>query len=60
MEPKLEIINNWDLKKLISELEKGEIKIPRFQRDYIWERSKVVSLLNSIYSQYPIGSFFFL
>ena len=58
MEPKLEIINNLDLRKLISELEKGEIKIPRFQRDYIWERSKVVSLLNSVYSQYPIGSFF--
>jgi len=58
MEPKLEILKNWDLKKLISELEKGEIKIPRFQRDYIWERSKVVSLLNSICSQYPIGSFF--
>lgn len=59
MEQKLEIINNWNLKKLILELESGHIKIPKFQRDYIWEKSKVVKLLNSIYNQYPIGSFFF-
>lgn len=34
------------------------MRIPRFQRDYVWERSKVVKLLNSIYMQYPIGTFF--
>lgn len=59
MDQKLEIINNWNLKKLITELETGQIKIPKFQRDYIWEKTKVVKLLNSIYQQYPIGSFFF-
>ncbi len=59
MEQKLEIVNNWNLNKLISELESGQIKIPKFQRDYIWEKTKVIKLLNSIYRQYPIGSFFF-
>ncbi|MBI9067147.1 MAG: DUF262 domain-containing protein [Salinivirgaceae bacterium] len=59
MEQKLEIINNWNLKKLLAELESGNIKIPKFQRNYIWEKTKVVKLLNSIYNQYPIGSFFF-
>lgn len=58
MEQKIEIINNWNLKKVFNELETGNIKIPRFQRGYVWERSKIVKLLNSIYSQYPIGSFF--
>lgn len=58
MEQKIEIINNWNLTKFFNELENGSIKIPRFQRDYIWEKSKVVALLNSIYSQYPIGSIF--
>jgi len=58
MEQKIEIINNWNLKKIFSELENGNIKIPRFQRGYVWERSKIVKLLNSIYFQYPIGSFF--
>ncbi|NOZ47356.1 MAG: DUF262 domain-containing protein [Chlorobi bacterium] len=58
MKQKLEIINNWNLKKLIAELEIGQIKIPRFQRGYIWEKSKIIKLLNSIGNQYPIGSFF--
>jgi len=54
----IEIVTDWTLHKLILELEKGHIKIPRFQRDYIWERSKVIKLFNSILSQYPIGSIF--
>jgi hypothetical protein len=58
MEKKIEIINNWNLKDIFTELEKGNIKIPRFQRGYVWERSKIVKLLNSIHDQYPIGSFF--
>lgn len=58
MEQRIEIINNWNLKKVFNELENGNIKIPRFQRGYVWERSKIVKLLNSIYDQYPIGSFF--
>jgi hypothetical protein len=58
MEQRIEIINNWNLKKIFGELESGNMKIPRFQRGYVWERSKIVKLLNSIYSQYPIGSFF--
>lgn len=57
-QPQIEIINNWNLSKFFHLLQEGEIKIPRFQRGYVWEKSKVVKLLNSIYSQYPIGSFF--
>ncbi|GGF30049.1 DUF262 domain-containing protein [Flavobacterium limi] len=58
MEKKLDIINNWNLKKVFDELENGNMKIPKFQRGYVWERSKIVKLLNSIHKQYPIGSFF--
>lgn len=58
MEQRIEIINNWNLQKVFHQLENGNMKIPRFQRGYVWERSKIVKLLNSIQSQYPIGSFF--
>lgn len=58
MEKKLDIINNWNLKRVFDELENGNMKIPKFQRGYVWERSKIVKLLNSIHKQYPIGSFF--
>lgn len=54
----IEIINNWNLPQVFHELEQGNMRIPRFQRSYVWERSKIVKLLNSIYHEFPIGSFF--
>jgi hypothetical protein len=58
MDQRIEIINTWTLAKFFEKLENGDMRIPRFQRDFVWERTKVVKLLNSIYSQYPIGTFF--
>ena len=55
---KIEIINQWDINRIFQELEQGNMRIPRFQREYVWERSKIVKLLNSIAKSYPIGSFF--
>lgn len=55
---RIEIINQWNLQRVFTELECGNMRIPRFQRAYVWEPSKIVKLLSSIYSQYPIGSFF--
>ena len=42
---------------LISEINKGEIKIPKFQRDFVWSLDKTASLLDSILKGYPIGTF---
>jgi hypothetical protein len=53
-------IRNIRLETLLSDMEtKGILRIPRFQREYVWERSKVAKLLDSIYREFPIGSFFF-
>lgn len=46
------------LKNLIVSVERGEYRIPQFQRDFVWETSKVITLFDSIYQEYPIGSFF--
>ena len=46
------------LANLVLEVEKGHYRIPQFQRDYVWEVSKVRKLFDSIYREYPIGSFF--
>ena len=54
----IEIINQWNIAKIFHELEQGNMRIPRFQRSYVWERAKIVKLLNSIYHEFPIGSFF--
>ncbi|NQU85796.1 MAG: DUF262 domain-containing protein, partial [Mariniphaga sp.] len=55
---KIKIESNYTIPDLIHEVKKGKLRIPRFQRDYVWPRTKVVKLLDSIYKQYPIGSFF--
>ena len=42
---------------LINEIQKGVIKIPKFQRDFVWTIDKTAKLLDSILKGYPIGTF---
>lgn len=42
--------------KLIKRIDEGDIKIPAFQRGYVWKQVQVLELLDSILTEYPIGS----
>lgn len=42
---------------LISEIQKGVVKIPKFQREFVWGIDKTAKLLDSILKGYPIGTF---
>lgn len=42
---------------LFNEIEKGIIKIPQFQRDFVWSKDKSAKLIDSIIKGYPIGTF---
>ena len=42
---------------LISQIEHGSIKIPQFQRDFVWTRLQSARLIDSIIKGYPIGTF---
>ncbi len=42
---------------LISEIQKGQIKVPKFQRDFVWSLDNTARLLDSILKGYPIGTF---
>jgi Protein of unknown function DUF262 len=44
------------LSELLRELRGGSLRIPRFQRPFIWRRDQMTDLLDSVYMQYPIGS----
>lgn len=44
---------------LISDIEKGQIKIPQFQREFVWDIKKSSNLMDSIIKGYPIGTFIF-
>lgn len=42
---------------LVSQIEQGTIKIPQFQRDFVWTRQQSAKLIDSIIKGYPIGTF---
>lgn len=42
---------------LMVNIEKGLIKIPQFQRDFVWSKERVAKLVDSIVEGYPIGTF---
>jgi len=48
--------SNPRLSSLLVDVERGNIKIPVFQREYVWTDDQVMSLLDSIYRGYPVGS----
>ena len=56
---KIIIKNDFKLANIIYEIENGLLRIPQFQREFIWDIPKILKLLESIYKEYPIGSFFF-
>lgn len=42
---------------LMSDIQKGLIKIPQFQRDFVWTKEKSAFLLDSMLKGFPIGTF---
>lgn len=52
-DPKPEIMR---LEELALQVKGGEIKLPRFQRPFVWKQLDMLKLLDSIYKGYPIGS----
>ncbi|MCF7500805.1 DUF262 domain-containing protein [Pseudoalteromonas sp. L1] len=48
---------NLPYKALLADIEKGLIKIPQFQRDYVWSKDRAAGLIDSILKGYPIGTF---
>ncbi|MCS7159453.1 MAG: DUF262 domain-containing protein [Gemmatales bacterium] len=50
---------DYSLKKLIEDIHVGEIGLPDIQRPFVWPRSKVRDLLDSMYRGFPIGYLLF-
>ena len=44
------------IEELVTGVKYGEIKLPKFQRPFVWKKKEVLKLLDSIYNGYPIGS----
>ncbi len=48
--------DNVYIQDVIKNIEYGEYRILRFQREFVWEIKKSAALIDSIFRGYPIGS----
>ena len=44
---------------LFTDIDVGRIKVPQFQRDFVWSKVQTAKLLDSILKGFPIGTFIF-
>ncbi len=48
--------NAFLLENLLSDIEKGDIQLPDFQRGWVWDDARIKDLLVSISRGFPIGA----
>ncbi len=46
------------IRKIIDRVISGEMRIPAFQREWVWSPQQVSFLLDSIYKNFPVGTIF--
>jgi hypothetical protein len=44
------------VEELVGMIERGELRLPEMQRRYVWKKSRVRDLLDSLYRGYPSGA----
>jgi hypothetical protein len=51
--------HNKKYEALFVEIDSGQIKLPMFQREFVWEKEQSARLIDSILKGFPIGTFIF-
>jgi hypothetical protein len=51
-------VDQASLARLMADMREGRLRVPRFQRNFVWERKRIQELLDSMYKEYPIGTIF--
>jgi hypothetical protein len=51
--------HNKKYESLFNEIDTGQIKLPMFQREFVWDKDQSAKLIDSILKGYPIGTFIF-
>ncbi|HAM21297.1 MAG TPA: hypothetical protein DCQ04_03315 [Actinobacteria bacterium] len=44
------------IRSLIEQVQQGQIRVPAFQRGFVWDPDRIAFLMDSIYKGYPFGS----
>ncbi len=50
---------NKHYEALFQEIDGGQIKLPMFQREFVWDKEQTANLIDSILRGFPIGTFVF-
>lgn len=48
--------NDIDLKSLLKDVNEGKYQLPDFQRSWVWDDARIVKLLESLFSGFPMGA----
>ncbi len=49
-------MDNQTIREILDAVYRGQIRIPAFQRGFVWDPDRVAFLIDSIYKGYPFGS----
>lgn len=52
-------MQSYTIRQLIEQIHRGQIRIPAFQRGFVWDPDHVAYLMDSIYKGFPFGSLLF-
>lgn len=44
------------IRQVLEKVSNGQLRVPAFQRGFVWDASKVAYLMDSLYKGYPVGS----
>ncbi|MCE8523360.1 DUF262 domain-containing protein [Ruegeria pomeroyi] len=53
------MMENQSIREILEAVTRGQIRIPAFQRGFVWEPDRIAYLMDSIYKGYPFGSLMF-
>lgn len=48
--------NDTDLKSLLEGINEGKYQLPDFQRSWVWDDTRIIKLLESLFSGFPMGA----
>ena len=52
-------MEDLSIREILEQVTRGQIRIPAFQRGYVWEPDRAAYLMDSIHKGYPFGSLLF-
>jgi len=52
-------LDSITIQEILDQVHRGQIRIPAFQRGFVWDPERVAYLMDSLYKKYPFGSLLF-